>query len=265
MKNFLQMELIERRDLTEDLAVFRFRPEQPVEFIPGQYMTVGVEKEGKKILRPYSILSSPLEPEIELLIELVPQGQLTPFLWTLKPGTRLWYRPRILGKLVLQEDPDRDHHLMVATVTGVAPYLSIIRTFHYRLQRGESVVPPRICILHGASYARELGFLAEELQGYDQQYEWFTYVPTISRPGENPDWQGEIGRVEDVLRKWADTLGFTADKSIAYACGHPGMIQNVKEILQRARFERQQIKEERYFTIPRAKGGADAGAASGGA
>ncbi len=261
MKGFLEMQLVERRDLTEDLAVFRFQTEEPITFTPGQYITIGLDDNGKKVLRPYSILSSPLEEDLELLIELVPQGQLTPILWKLQPGAVILYRPRILGKLVLQEESGKDHHLMVATVTGVAPYMSIVRTFHQRILRGEPVTPPNILVLHGASYARELGFLAEEFQQYAQQYSWLTYIPTVSRPQENPDWEGEVGRVEDVLRKWADQLGFTAEQTIAYACGHPGMIQNVKEILQRAKFDRRQIKEERYFTIPKAGGQRNGGAA----
>jgi ferredoxin--NADP+ reductase len=58
---------------------------------------------------------------------------------------------------------------------------------------------------------------------------------------------GETGRVEDVLRKHADRLGFDHTNSIAYACGQPQMVENVKGILARARFLRDQIREEEYF------------------
>lgn len=251
MATFLRLRFLERVNLTEDLAIFRFQPELPLQFIPGQYITIGIEQEGKRILRPFSVFSAPHQEILELLIELVPEGQLTPILWQLQPGAELFYRERILGKFVLQEETPYSRHLMLATVTGCAPYMSIVRDLHHRIEKGERMQAPDMLILHGASYASELGMVAEEFQSYAQRYSWLHYTPTVSRPKENPDWHGEIGRVEDVVRKWADNLGYTADVTVAYACGHPGMIQNVKEILQRARFERTQIKEERYFTLPR--------------
>ena len=75
------------------------------------------------------------------------------------------------------------------------------------------------------------------------------YIPTISRPWEEPNWLGETGRVEDVLRKHADRLGFNHTNSVAYACGHPQMVENVKGILARARFLKDHIREEEYFAL----------------
>ena len=51
------------------------------------------------------------------------------------------------------------------------------------------------------------------------------------------------------MRKHADQLGFDHSNSVAYACGHPQMVANVKEILARARFRKDQIKEEKYFSL----------------
>jgi ferredoxin--NADP+ reductase len=50
------------------------------------------------------------------------------------------------------------------------------------------------------------------------------------------------------MRKHADQLGFDHSNSVAYACGHPQMVANVKAILARARFCKDQIKEEKYFS-----------------
>jgi hypothetical protein len=74
--------LIERRDLTPDLMVIRLEPEIPYTFTPGQYCTIGVEG----IERAYSMVSSPHEPCLELFVELVPHGALTPRLWSLRLG-----------------------------------------------------------------------------------------------------------------------------------------------------------------------------------
>ena len=51
------------------------------------------------------------------------------------------------------------------------------------------------------------------------------------------------------MRKHADQLGFDHRNSVAYACGHPQMVANVKEILARARFHKDQIKEEKFFSL----------------
>ena len=74
-------------------------------------------------------------------------------------------------------------------------------------------------------------------------------VPTISRPWQEPDWKGETGRVEDIVRKHADKDGLDHTNSIAYACGHPRMVENVKDILARTGFRKDQIREEEYFKL----------------
>src|SRR5260370_8431144 len=86
--------ILERKDLSEDLWVIKVDPGGPFSFKAGQYATLGGEHEGKRIERAYSIVSSPYEEGLEFLVELGPQGQLTPKLYSLqKANTRL--RPNI--------------------------------------------------------------------------------------------------------------------------------------------------------------------------
>src|SRR5260370_30712874 len=75
--------VVERRDLAHDLWVIKVRCEAELPFRPGQYATIGVPVDGKLIERPYSIVSSPEEAELELFIELVPEAELTPHLYLL--------------------------------------------------------------------------------------------------------------------------------------------------------------------------------------
>src|SRR5258708_28293962 len=89
--------LLDRRDLSHDLWSVRIRPEVPISFRAGQYVTVGVEVDGKLLERPYSIVSAPAEPELELFIELVPEGLLTPHLYPLPQGAPAVPRPRCKG------------------------------------------------------------------------------------------------------------------------------------------------------------------------
>jgi ferredoxin--NADP+ reductase len=249
--NFYRAELIERIDFTEDLVLFRFRPEEGVSFRPGQYATIAVEEEGEFRQRPYSIVSSPYEPFLEFFVELVPHGEVTPTLWKLRVGDVVSVRNRIAGHFTLEEEIGITRHIMVATVSGVAPFLSMIRTQRIEMQRGK-LSPHRFILLHGASRSWEFGTYKDELIGIACDG-WLTYIPVVSRPWEDVEWKGETGRVEDVVRKYADQLGFDHTNAIAYACGHPQMIENVKGILARARFPKERIRDERFFTIEESK------------
>lgn len=243
--NFSTGELIERKEVTDTLAVFRFRVAEPLRFTAGQYTTIGVKCDGEVIERPYSIVSSPYEPSLEFFIELVPGGLFTPQLWKLKPGAIIQIRRRVVGNFTLDSSSDR--HLMIATVTGVAPFISMLRTRHFDDERGNSK-HDQFLIIHGASCSADLGPYRNELEQLGREG-WITYVPTISRPWVEPNWHGEIGRVEDIVRKHADQLGFSSANSVAYACGHPQMVENVKRVITRARYLEHQFREEQYFAL----------------
>ncbi len=248
MGEFLQGELIERVDFSEDLGMFKFRVldgERPP-FKPGQYATLGLEgDDGKIIWRPYSIVSSPYEQYLEFYIELVPHGKLTPRIWKMKIGDKIWIRPRIVGRFTLNTETKK--HLMVCTVTGAAPFISMIRTQKYELEKGKTDQIHKFLVLHGASRSKELGIYKEELSELSKKVDWLIYVPTVSRPWEDPDWKGETGRVDEIVRKYADIYGFTHVDTTGYACGNPDMIKNVKGILKRAKFLEEKIKEEKYY------------------
>lgn len=136
---------------------------------------------------------------------------------------------------------------MLATVTGVAPFISMLRTRHFDKEQGSSK-RDQFLIIHGASCSADFGPYRSELENLCSEG-WVTYVPTISRPWEEPNWYVEIGRVEDVVRKHADQLGFNAANSVAYVCGHPLMVGNVENILTRARYLKRQIQAEQYFGL----------------
>jgi ferredoxin--NADP+ reductase len=238
-------ELIERRDVSARLAVFRFLVAEQPSFTAGQYATIGVVADGDVIERPYSIVSSPVERFLEFFIELVPEGDLTPKLWELKLGSRILIRRRIVGQFTLA--PSVKRHLMLATVTGIAPFVSILRTQQIERRLG-NVSDDQFLVIHGASRVADFGPYLSELEELSQAGS-LTYVPTISRPWEEPNWKGETGRVEDIVRKHADKLGLDHTNSIAYACGHPLMVDNVKDILARSSFRKDQIREEEYFKL----------------
>jgi ferredoxin/flavodoxin---NADP+ reductase len=235
-----------RRDLGDDLWIVRVETSAPFSFRPGQYATIGVEREGRIMERPYSICSSPDEPGLELFIELVPDGLLTPHLHLLPEGSEVVVRKRAKG-LFLREAPALGHHhLMVATVTGVAPFVSMLRVLVHRYREGGFSPDRDFWLLHGASRSSEFGYL-EEMRALDAELPFFHYVPTVSRPWEDPGWTGETGRVEDVLRKYADAAGLAPGDGHVYLCGHPGMIATARAIMRRRGLDDASIREEQYW------------------
>ncbi len=231
-----QATLVHREDISDELMVIRLEPQAgPFNFKPGQYCTLG--KDG--IERAYSIVSAPHEPALEIFVELVPEGQLTPKMWELVLGDTMSIRPRPKGIFVLNEKVH--HHLMVATVTGVGPYLSIIRDYLHRGGTGHNFY-----VLFGASYQDELIYDAELKQLAADHPECVKYVGTVSRPNEdrNDGWQGERGRVNTLVMKYLTEFDLPMDDTLVYTCGHPGMIADVKEQVTPLGW---QFTEERFW------------------
>jgi ferredoxin--NADP+ reductase len=226
-----QARILERRDLSPDLWIVRVDPGGPFEFRAGQYATLGVDHNGKRIERAYSIVSSPYEESLEFFVELVPQGDLTPDLFKLKKSDTLLCRKIAKGRFTLDLRSGRTHHLLVSTVTGIAPFVSYVRTLY---------------CLQGASRSWEFGY-REELERYAREVPWFKYVATVSRPWEDLDWKGETGRVDDLLRKYADEWGLRPEGTTGYLCGHPVMVENGHGILHRAGWKKDAVFEEIYF------------------
>ena len=244
-EKFQKVQIVSRIDHTADLWTIRIQPEERLAFKPGQYATLGVEEGEKLTERAYSIVSSPREGQLEFFIELVPSGQLTPPLYTLRVGDTLWMRRQAKGLFTLDMKSGHRKHYMVSTVTGIAPFVSTVRTLAREAEEGQ---PPNleVVVLHAASRVNELVY-HDELQACARRYAWFHYIPTVSRPGEDPGWKAETGRVEDVLRKHLDAFGMEPADATVYLCGHPQMIENAKGILRRRGFAKEFVREEVYW------------------
>jgi len=244
---FFQARVTKRVEFAPDLWMFRIQPGGEFKFLPGQYATLGVEDGGRRFERPYSIASAPWEDEVEFFFELVPEGALTPKLYKLQPGDTLLMRKAPKGRFTLETADGRTNHLLVSTVTGVAPFVSFVRALAKEWKEGRFDGAHKLYLLNGASRPWEFGY-KEELTRFAEELPWFKYVPTVSRPWDHADWPGEIGRADDILRKCADSWGLDASNTHAYLCGHPDMIANSKAILKRRGFlDKTAIKEEIYW------------------
>ena len=233
-----------REDLTESLASFWVTFDgEPVDFEPGQYLTIGVESNEKLVQRPYSVASSARETAegYEFYVRLVENGTFTPLLWRLGVGDPMSMKgPK--GKFVLEPEDDRTH-VFISSGTGIAPFISMMKTLLY------DGAPRRAVIVHGASYVRDLGY-RELLEQWEQDGTYpVRYVPSVSRPSaaENADWTGRRGRVENVIAAVYDDLSLTPADSIAYICGNPDMILAVERILLDRGFPEEQVKKELYW------------------
>lgn len=235
--NLPKATIVRKQNVTHDLWLIWLKPDVSFGFKPGQYCTIGVDE----IERPYSIASSPDEDLIELFIELVPKpdGVLTPLLYDLNEGDQVTIRPRAKGIFTL--DQNYTNHLMVSTVTGVAPYVSMLRD----LEHNNNLSDAKIYVIEGASFSEEFVY-DKELESFDSRYPNVTFVPTVSRPEDpkNKEWTGTTGRANEIVERYLQEFGLLREDTLVYACGHPGMIEDVKERMDRLDFP---FKEERFW------------------
>src|SRR6202045_2598992 len=243
---FFRAHITNRTELSGDLWKIRIDPGGEFQFVAGQYATLGVQTQERVIERAYSIVSSPYEKELEIFIELVPQGELTPQLHKVQVGGEITLRKIAKGRFTLDLKSGHMNHLLLCTVTGVAPFVSYARTLQKDWKEGRFPADIQLYMINGASRSWEFGY-REELEGIAATVPWLHYVPTISRPWEDPKWQGETGRVEDIIRKYSDQWGLTGANTTGYLCGHPEMIEHGKGILARRGFAKEYLKEEVYW------------------
>lgn len=244
--------LVAREDLEPTLSVFRLRPdtiERPETgpwFVPGQYVTIGMNRvvvEGEDDPRPHSVrrpmsISSPPEDrdELEFYIRKVGEPEsdlpLTHVMWPIAVGDRMYCRAVPTGHFTVEHTvglEDRRLKLCVAAGTGLAPFVSIARS---RVRRDPKARLDDLAIVHGASHATGLGYRAEleELA----RTNGLRYVPAVSRP--TAEWTGWRGRAEsicDVARRAEaeEALGLPAgglrpDAVAVLICGLNGTIAN---------------------------------------
>ena len=246
-ERFYRARILQRRNLTDDLWSFRVERYPDFQFVAGQYATLGVLTPHKHIERPYSIVSSPYESQLEFFLELVPRGELTPALYRLQAGDEITIRKSAKGRFTLAPNgATYQNHLLLCTVTGVAPFVSYVRTLAAESQQGKSPDTRRLLLMEGASRSSEFGYI-DELRRMAAEVPWLKYVPTVSRPWEDPGWTGEVGRVDDVMRKYTHVWGLTPETTTVYACGHPKMIENATGILARGGWQKESVKSEVYF------------------
>ena len=192
------------------------------------------------------IVSSQYEREVEFFIELVPRGELSPLLYELRPGDPLFVRKTAKGRFTLDTTSGRTRHLLLCTVTGIAPFLRYVRTLYRDWKEERFKGEHELFVIQGASRSWEFGYRTE-MERIAKEVPWLTYVPTISRPWEDTHWTGETGRADDLIRKYADQWSLRGTNTTAYLSGHPEMIEHGKAVLNRCGWKKGALKQEVYF------------------
>lgn len=234
----LNATLVRRVEITPDLLILGVKPDNGVPvFIPGQYVALGLPAsaprpnhfpperepvEGDKIIkRAYSIGSAPSQREsLEFYVAIVPDGALTSRLVLLKEGDRLFAAPKITGTFTLEGVPVDHNLVLVATGTGLAPFISMVRS-------PETWSPNRsITIIHGVRHSSDLAY-DQELHQLASERPQFRYIPMVSR--DEPSWTGYRGRVPTLFER--NELILNTARDHVFLCGNPGMIDSMEQLL----------------------------------
>lgn len=240
-------EVVARRDWTDGLATFTVRPDgwELPDFVPGQFTNLALPEgdewdadEGRAIKRAYSIASPPGRPGLDFFVRRVDEGALTPKMFALQPGDKIYLDTRIAGHFTLQSAADAEDLVLVGTGTGVAPYRSML------MMEGLVERFGRVVLMYSDRYAKDLGHV-EEFRAMEAQNERFLFLPTVTR--EEGPWTGLRGRVQGHLmpEAYEELTGkpLSPDRVQMFLCGNPAMIKDVQETMEGLGFKKHRKRE----------------------
>jgi len=232
-EKFTRQRLLEVQTLTPGLFTLRTTRDPGFRFQAGQFARLGVRKpSGSIVWRAYSMVSAPHDEFLDFFSIVVPDGEFTSELSRLRPGDELLVDRQAFGFLTLDRFPDGRDLWLLATGTGLAPFLSILQDFEV-WQRFE-----RIVLVYSVREARELAYqgMIETLLQRDYLAEHagkLTYLPTKTRE-HKPD--ALHGRITTLLESGelerAAGVELSPEHSRIMLCGNPQMIEDTRQLLK---------------------------------
>jgi ferredoxin--NADP+ reductase len=231
MPTWCDATITKKKIWTDGLFTITIKADGVKHFEPGQFLQLGVYPEGQSgvedaiINRPYSV-ASPHGDELEFFIVVVPEGELTPKLWELEVGDPLLVNDRGAGRFSLGHAPEADHLWLLATGTGLAPYIAMLRT-EEPWQRFKKIV-----VVHGVRHESDLAY-TEELSEYRTTYPGrFELIQSLTREQSEVAMRGRIPALlaSGQLEKTADCT-LSKDSSTVMLCGNPAMLDSMEELL----------------------------------
>ncbi len=214
--------------------LFSLQVEAPgIRFTAGQFASLALPApEGSvepMVSRPYSFVNAPDSTPHEFLIVELPQGTLSPRLARLREGDAIWIG-NAYGFFVCDEVPAAPVLWMMATGTGIAPFLSMLRTDDL-WRKFTNVV-----LVHGVRRTEELVYPEVMAEIRQKRGACFFYAPFVSRGTMDDEKPGCLpGRITAALTdgRLEKAAGRAIDKETAQVmlCGNPAMIEEVQGLL----------------------------------
>lgn len=216
----------------DNLFSFRTTREPGLRFENGHFLMVGLQVDGKPLMRAYSVASANYQDELEFFSIKVPNGPLTSRLQHIQPGDEVLVSSKATGTLVAENLLDGQHLYLLATGTGLAPFLSIIRD-PANYEKFDKIV-----LVHGVRTVSELAyqdFIFNELPADEFIGDWvrdkLLYYPTVTRE----DYRN-VGRLTDLMTsgKLFSDLNMpqpALERDRFMICGSPSMLKDTCAIL----------------------------------
>jgi propane monooxygenase reductase subunit len=238
-------EVVSKDPVTHDMRhlVLRLVEPQELRFFPGQYVDITIP--GTEETRSFSMAntSSRESGQLEFVIKVYPDGRFSHFLDTeLKVGDQLDLSGPF-GVFTLREGYESDL-VFVGGGAGMAPILSLLRSM------AEKGIERKATYYYGARGRRDLCF-EQELRELEQALPNFRYVPALSEPAPDDDWDGETGLITDVVERYEQNL----KGAHAYVCGPPPMVEAAMPLLGTLGVEEKRIYYDKFTTTGEPDGG----------
>ena len=251
MPKWCSAKVVDKRTWTEGLFTLRVATHEVQPFLSGQFLHLGLYPNGyegddsKIINRPYSV-ASPHGQELEFFIVLVEDGELTPHLWNLENGDDILVGQKAAGSFTLKKSPPSEVLWLVATGTGLAPYIAMLRTS----EPWENF--EKICVVHGVRQFSDLAY-TEELLALEAKHPGkFKMIQSLTREEVSGTLNGRIpGLFENGEIESASGFQCRADNSTVMLCGNPAMLDTMEEILGKREMKRHRSKSPGHIVLER--------------
>ncbi|KAF0192667.1 MAG: ferredoxin--NADP+ reductase [Gammaproteobacteria bacterium] len=242
MAHWLDGVIKEKHQWTERLFSLRIAAPLPG-FTAGQFVRIALDIDGEQVDRPYSLVNAPHEPLLEVYFDIVPGGPLTPRLARLEPGDPVKVIDRAAGLLTINEIPDVDHLWMLATGTGIGPFLSALKTDE-PWQRFKKIV-----LGYSVRQARELSYMDTIAALQAARQDRMVFVPFVTRETPAGAIHARItSAIESGLLEARAGIVLSPDSSHVMLCGNSAMITEVSDLLGARGMRRHRRREPGHIT-----------------
>jgi ferredoxin--NADP+ reductase len=213
-------------------------------FEAGQFAKLALAVGGEMVARPYSFVNAPSERPHEFYYVTLPQGPLTQRLATLEAGDNVYLAPRASGFLVLSEVPDGESLWLIASGTGIGPFLSILKT-DAPWRRFRQVV-----LVHAVRHEEELTYRDCIERFSSARTGQMRFIPILSRENKPPALHGRVpAAIEDGRLEAAAGVPLSPQSSQVMICGNPEMITDTTEALKRRGMRKHRRREPGHITV----------------